>query len=259
MEKDFDIKAFNPVIKELNELAMIYWNITINWVDDVENYELCKKAIKLINKKNNEIKKVLKAKREDAKNYQKFIIQQEKNIIWITTGVSDNLKAEIEKINEAKEEIQRKELLPYRNRILKINNLTCSEELLLSFSEEDFSFWIIDQIEIAEREKKEQEKKEAELEKQKKEIEKAKQEAIIETEKRLKKEEQERILNEWLQKKIDEEDRILDKMKKEEQEKKDKKYQAWLKKNKYNNETDIIEYLDWKKAIFRLIDIYIEE
>ena len=218
---EFDIARFNPTIKELNDLKDKYENVKINWIDDKENYELCKYGKRVLSSKRNKIKKTLKRYRQEALDYQKFIIREEKKILDIILTTENNLVWEIEKVDNENLKIKKAKYLPNRYKILKLNNLICDDEdLLLSFDWDWFLEYVNSLIEI---------KKETE---------------------------QQMIIEEAIQFKIDAEDKILDDMKREEKEAKDKKYQSWLIENEYDEDTDIIEYENWTKVLYRKVSTY---
>ncbi len=250
MEKQFDMSRFSNTIKEFEDLKDKRKDFKINWVDDIEWYELCKHTTRELVGKKNKVKKVLKWYRQEAIDFQKYIIENEKMITWIIEWVELQLKWERQRIDDEKLMLKKKKILPNRYRVLKINKLYCEEdneelEELLGFSPDEFIEYI-DEKNI-ERDKR------IEAERQRKlEDNRIRKEEKIKTEKRMQKDREEKNKQLEINRLQQAENKKNEEIKRIEEEKNNQKYQARLKENNYNEKTDIIK----DKILYRQVSIY---
>lgn len=186
-----NIEKFNPKKTELIQLAESCKNLVINGVDDKEGYDLVnRKRIELKNARV-EITKTGKSLRAEALNFQRAVIEKEKEFIAIIEPLEIDLENKQKEIDDEKEKIKRMELLPERNeKLLKIN-LKVTDDEILSMDDLAFHTFLNDKTTefLAEKERLLEEERIKEEERKRKEAEeKAEQERQAE----LKKQEEER-------------------------------------------------------------------
>ncbi len=262
----FTLDEFNPTVEELTTLSTKYKGLKISWIDDKEWYEIVKRAQLDLWKKRVHIVKTLKEYRNDAIQFQKKVIQQEKDLVAIIEWTEDELKEERKRIDIEIEMEMRKKMLPERYELLKGVWHEMQEEEILKMDWNAFNFM----IQMKKQQKFEAEKRKLEEEKAKFEAEKVKiqeEKDKIENEKKeiAQKAENERLQGIAVEKaKIETENRMIAEQKKAEEQKiqrekeekerleADKKYNSWLKENKYDEKDCII--ID--KKMYRFVSEY---
>lgn len=106
-----EIKKFNIADATIAEWKETYGSLTINGLDDKENYEIVNTARTFIKKKRIEVEKVGKEMRGDAIKFQKAVIAEEKRIIELIDPIETHLENEKKRIDDLKEQLkQEKEL-----------------------------------------------------------------------------------------------------------------------------------------------------
>ena len=195
---EFNLEKFNPTVAELQALAKQYTWLSISGVEDKEWYELVKKAQMDLKTKRVHIKKTLKQFREEAIQFQKSVITQEKELVWIIDWVEQELKNERARIDRLKELKKRQKALPKRKELLKSKGIVVDDNIILEMDYEAFLDFVrakeqemleLEKERIA-KEREELDKARIEIERQK-EIENAKKEAVKEAERKAK---QDRII-----------------------------------------------------------------
>ena len=246
------LQEFNPTVAELTNLAESYKWLKINWVEDKEWFEKVKQAKKDLSEKRNHITKTLKAYRENAIKFQKDVISKEKELVGIIEPVEDELKRELERINQEIEMKEREAILPMRiKEITEIWYIVASQSIILWMNDNEFMIYCNElkakkyeeqklQLEKIEREKQEKE----EAEKRQKELDEAKEKARIETEQKAEQdkiEAEKRHQEEIERLKIEQEQKIEREKQAEIQRQKDiengKLFQEFLESNWYNENT----------------------
>ncbi|MDA3837251.1 MAG: hypothetical protein PF542_06545 [Nanoarchaeota archaeon] len=288
MKKQVDI--FKPGLAELQKMATRLKGVKIVDTKDVEGYKNAKEAKTELAKMRIIITKFGKEQRKEARDYASEVIRQEKEHLALIVPVEDDIKKQIDAVDEEKRMEERKVLLPSRKKMLEGIETKMTDEEILLMDEQCFSehFSQLRNDYLFEKERKLQEreaqlKREKELEEARKiareeEIENAKI-ARIEEKKRAddelkrveqeKKDEIERLKQEQIDKeareKRDAEELIIRKeneakrFAEEERVKKleieaDKKYQKFLADNKYNEETDLLNQFKDEIFMYRLVN-----
>lgn len=261
-----DIQKFSPAKAEIQSAVEEVKNLTINGIDDVAGYEAVKLGKKRLAEYRIDITKFGKKQREEALAYQREVLRQEKELLEMIEPTELRLKGELEAIDEEKKRQERIVLLPTRIKMLEEIGIKLLDAEILRMDEKEFSEYYnteklayLERKAQVEREEREKKEREAEIERLKQEaVEKAKKEAEEKAElekkelaEKAEKEKQEAIdkikreQEEKDRKAKEEADRIKqaeeERMKKEKEDKekaeKNKKYQDWLKKHGYNEQT----------------------
>ena len=242
---NFDIQKFNPTVAELTNLSNQYKGLKIAGIEDKDWYEKVKKAQLDLRDKRVYIEKTLKEVRQKAIDFQKAVIQQEKDLVAIIDWTEKELKAERARIDELVKIEERKKVLPARKEELERCWILASDEQILAMDSDQFNQFVKDEVfrMLQEKQKKEEEerlaKERAEAEKKRQEeLEQARKEAearaIAETEARLKREAE-------AKRKAEEEKKLQQQ----------KAYQAWLEENGYDPSKHIIQ-TEWDKKVMYL-------
>lgn len=256
---EFNLEKFNPTVWELSTLSDQFKNLKIDWINDTKWYEIVKTAQFQLRDKRLYITKTLKDYRQEAISFQKAVIKQEKDLLWIIEETENKLITERKRVDELKQiEIRKKYLSERKEDCIKVW-LDLSDDYLLSLSNDRFNNIVM----IKKEENIEEEKRKIEIEKQKieeekqviirkKEIEEAKEEAkkeaLIEAEYKIKKQYEENI------QRINKQEEI--KKAQEEKELKFAKIQNWLNENNYNPENMLVE-TNWKtKILYKQISTF---
>lgn len=259
METNFTMQEFNPTVIELTNLSESYKWLKINWIDDKEWYEIVKRAQLDLRDKRVSITKLGKSMRDAANEYNRKVLEKEKELIWIIEDTEKELKSERERIDNQIEIERRKKILPFRIKQLEDNYLSIpEEEFLLSMDADWFDKYVLNQREqrIIDAERKAREEQEEKIRKENEEKirKEAVEKAIKETEDRIIREQKEKELKDK-QLKEQEEKRKLDEQKKIEA---NKKYQKWLSDNSFNEaEYMIVDFPPFKKVMFKKVSEYI--
>lgn len=255
---NFDIQKFNPTIAELTRLSDQYKGLKIAGIEDKDWYEKVKRAQLDLRDKRVYIEKTLKEVRQKAIDFQKAVIQQEKDLVAIIDWTEKELKAERARIDELVKIEGRKKVLPARKEELERCGILASDEQILTMDSDQFNQFVKDEVfrMLQEKQKKEEEerlaKERAEAEKKRQEeLEQARKEAearaIAETEARLKREAEEKEARA----KAEAEAEAKRKAEEEKKLQQQKAYQAWLEENGYDPNRHIIE-TEWDKKVMYL-------
>ena len=259
---NFTLEKFNPTLNELKELAEKHNWLDINWIDDKEWYENVKEALKELRDKRVYITKTLKNYRQEAIDFQRAVLEHEKELIWIISNTEDSLKEKKQKIDKLILIKKTEEILPVRKWILDSAWIKYNDDDILEMDDKDFAKFMIEEKQklIEEEEKRKQE--EADKKQRESELEKAKQEAELKAKKEAEekakieaelaekkhKEEIDRIRKEQEEKEEAEKQKKLDEEKKAKEEKerveKMEKYNKWKDENWYN-EKDFMIQREW--------------
>lgn len=114
MTEQFNIEQFNPTTAELMAIADKYRWIKICWLEDYKWMDLALEAKRDLASKRIYITKTLKTLRDWAIKFQKDVIVKEKELVWIVEEVENEIKAEIQKVEDEKERLKRIESMPFR-------------------------------------------------------------------------------------------------------------------------------------------------
>lgn len=176
---DQNLNKFNPTVAELTALVESTKSITATDLKDKKQLEVVKQ--KRIELKNARIKitKIGKDLREDAINFQKAVITQEKELIGIIEPEEERLEAIEEEAKQLFIREERLKLLPIRKeKLLAIDGVTewATDEQLLAINTEQYEAFYNtcvadhnEKVRIAEEAKIEEERKAFEEEKRKEE------------------------------------------------------------------------------------------
>jgi hypothetical protein len=244
-----EIQKFSPAKLEIQTAVEKVKGLTIKGIEDEQGYLDVKTARKTLGDYRIDITKFGKKQRQEALDYQREVLRQEKELLVMIEPEETRLKNELEKIDEEKKIIARRVLLPTRTKMLEDIKIKLLDAEILGMDEKEFSAYyteqkmLFDQNKEAERLRKEQEKQQkADFEKQKKEavkiaVKAAEEKAEIEKKEALDKlrEDQENFAKkekEALEKKQAdiEAKKAQEKVEKEKQER-SRKYINWLKNN----------------------------
>lgn len=189
MQHDLNIEKFNPTVKELTDLAESYSKLEIKGVDDTAGYKAMDAARKKLKETRVRIEKDGKLLRADALEFQRRVIAKEKELIGLIEPIEIELSMKQKRINDEKEMIRRKKLMPERVARLLSIGVTISEETLLFMEDEKFAAYFNSKNAefLAEKERKLKAEKEEAERKQREEQEK------IDAEKRKIEEEKARL------------------------------------------------------------------
>ena len=166
------IEKFNPTVAELTKKAESCKNLIIKGIDDKEGYEAVHKARMDLVKTRGDVKRTGKELRAEANAFSKAVIEKEKELLKIIVPVEEDLKAKQAKIDEEKEIIKRKELLPIRKERLKEIDIELTDDEINLMDASRFSEFF--------NKKKEEylNKKELEMQEAKRKAEEAERKAI---------------------------------------------------------------------------------
>ena len=291
---ELNIEKFDPTTDELNKMVMASKRIVVTDINDKAQIEVVRKARIELKGARVAITKRGKEMREEAITFQKAVIAKEKELVAIIEPEELRLEAIEEEVKEKKLKEERVALLPVRHEQLeKIGDgLLCDDEALLAMDTEQFSAYLnmrvaakneADRLVLEEEKRKVQEevlRQEREKDAQERE-KKAREEAQLEAERQLKlakdesdlrvqreKEEGERKVREEKERaerevKENTEREAKEKAEKEalakvEQEKLEakKKYQAWLKKNEYDETTHYLRNENGVITLYKIVATY---
>jgi len=166
--ESLNLEKFSPTKAELARMADESNTLIINGIDDREGYQRVHEArVKLKSTRVN-LEKIGKMLRMDALIFQKKVIETEKELIAIIEPAEQLLQSKQEAIDEEKERVKRKALLPARQEQLKEIDLIIADDLLLLMDDTKFIefFNTKKSLFLAEKERKIQEeadRKQAEL------------------------------------------------------------------------------------------------
>lgn len=290
---DLNLEKFNPTKAEIATLVADAKGLTIKGIDDKEGYQKVHETRIALKNARVAIQKTGKVLRQDAIDFQRKVIEKEKELVSLIEPTEVELEEKQKFIDGEKEKAKRRELLPDRVAKLKEIDVVVEEEFLLVMDDTQFDTFFNQQhslfLQAKERKiKEEQEKAEAErlrkekIERDKLEAEQAKvreAEAKVEAEKRkleqqkeAEKQEKKRQA-ELEQARKDEAARVEreakdkakheaeEKKRKEAELKKQKAYQDFLKKNGYTEAKKKNFYIldeGNKVTLFKKVDEFIK-
>lgn len=253
---ELSVNVFVPIVAELQALAAEARAVDIN------DAEAVKKSRLALRDKRVEVTKKCKEFRDDANAFAKAVIAKEKELIAIIEPEEERFKQIEAEAKLKKEREERLAILPTRKeRLASIgDNVTVTDEELLDMDGSTFEGYInarlaakneADRAEIA---RKEAELKEREEAAKREEEAKAREEKARQEEReRIEREQKEKEEREAREKKEAEEKAERERIAKEEAEAEEKrkleaskKFQTWLQKQGYTEET---------KADFKLVDL----
>lgn len=126
-----------------------YSSLKINGIDDAEGYQAVKSAATKCRNTRTLAVKICKAGRADAVAEQKRWLSKENEIVDTIESVESPLKAMIDAIDAEKENQRQIKLrrgqLPLRQEQLKAINMELTEEQILSYSDESWYVWMLEQ------------------------------------------------------------------------------------------------------------------
>lgn len=217
-EEELTLDKFNPTVVELHRMVEVSKSITATDLKDKEQLAIVKENRITLMRARTSIQKAGKALRENAIDFQRKVLEKEKELIAIIEPEEDRLAAieEEAKLNAIREE--RLEKLPQRKeRLAQVLADLPSDEYLLTLDAEAFESYLndcraarleeerveLDQQKRAEQEKMDEERKkleddrlQLELEKreeqQKKEVREAEERGRIEAATRAKQEQEQK-------------------------------------------------------------------
>lgn len=145
---DTVLRRANVTEQVLAELKT-YSTLTINGVEDVEGYAAVKQAATKCRNTRTLAVKICKAGREDAVAEQKRWLAKEKEVVSQIEEVEGRLKSQVEVIDaeiENQRQIKiRRGQLPLRQEQLKAISMELTEEQILSYSDESWYVWMLEQ------------------------------------------------------------------------------------------------------------------
>lgn len=144
---DFSIEKFNPTVAELTTLAQSYENLSIDGIEDKEWYEMVKRAQLDLRDKRLFIVATMKNYRQEAIDFQKKVIEKEKELVAIIDGTEKALKIKREEIDELAKQEERKKILPARKDELERNGIVADDEYVLSLTSDQFNKFVMDKRE----------------------------------------------------------------------------------------------------------------
>lgn len=275
------IISFNPTKAHIQKIIERVKSFSIKGIDDKEGYSIVKKAKKELGDCRIKITKYGKSKRVEAIAIQREVLRQEKELLSLITPTENKFKKELQAIDQAKERKEREILLPSRKKLVESVGGGLTDEDILDMNEKMFAEVYKEMktdFDEAQRIKKENER----LEKKRlKDLEKAKEQARAEAKIEAERERKEAIANERLKAKRAKQ-KIIDDQKRKEQERleaeaeakrqaeaeakaekkrqekleADKKFQKFLKDNKYDENTDILQRDEKEVRLYRLVNTF---
>lgn len=234
MEKQ--LEKFNPTVAELQKMVEATKGITATDLTDATQLAVVKENRLKLRDARTTITKIGKDLRADALEYQRAVIAKEKELLAIIEPEEARLKKIEDEAKHLEEMEKRAQVLPWRREQVAgiadgLENPT--DEMLLDMDDEAFNAYVatrkaakLDRMEAEARAKEDAERRE-------KEKEEAAERARIEERQRMEREQKEK------EERATKEAEEARKREAEEQEKaeKNKKYQNFLKKNGYTEET----------------------
>jgi hypothetical protein len=139
-----NIEVFNPVLAELQTLKEKYATLEVTDINDEVGYQRLKEADKELVHARTSVNKIGKSERDDTNAYSKAVIELEKKALEITAETEAKVKANIARIDQAKERATRVVELPARRKQMaevEARELTDDEILDMSYTQfRDFIF-----------------------------------------------------------------------------------------------------------------------
>ena len=147
--EEFDLAKFDPNLAALTEIADSYRSLTIAGIDDKDGYDKVHAARMDLKARRVTVEKTAKAARQKAVDFQKNVIAHEKQLIAIIEPLELSLHTMENSIDEEKERIKRRALLPERREKCEAIGLTLVlDDTLLSMDPERFVSWYNEQKEV---------------------------------------------------------------------------------------------------------------
>lgn len=141
--ENFKIDKFDPLKKEITDLVESVKK-TVASSTGAEGYDLMKENKKALQSRRIAIVKDMKSDRDGALQFQRAIIQIEKELLGIIKPVEDDLLGKIKEIDEAKAREERKELLPDRKLMLADIKIELSDDAILYMDDNAFASYHYD-------------------------------------------------------------------------------------------------------------------
>lgn len=142
------LQKANITQQVLNELKT-YSSLTINGVDDNQGYQTVKSAVSKCRNTRTLAVKICKSGRDESNRISKAWIEKEKEVVGQIEEVESVLKQRIESIDaeiENQRQIKlRRGQLPLRQEQLKAINMELTEDEILSYSDESWYVWMLEQ------------------------------------------------------------------------------------------------------------------
>lgn len=229
---ELNIELLTPKVLELQGVAEKYKGLVITGIEDRAGYQIVDEARKDLKKRRVEIQKFAKEIRDEAIQFQKKVIEKEREVIAIIEPLEIELGNKQKTIDDEKLKIKMMELLPSRKEKLKEIGVEGVDDLIVLMNEVKFSeYYSFKKSEYLEKKEAELRAKEAEIARQQ-EIEEARQQAKKDAEDKAKRDAEiakldaERKLLEVKEKAKREKQDLIDKQKREKQEKIDAENEA---------------------------------
>lgn len=134
-----NIEKFNPTKAEITALVDKYKGLTITGIDDKAGYEAVHKARMELKAVRVNITKTGKSMREEALKFQKDVIAKEKDLVEMVEPTERDLEAKQKAIDEEKEKIKRKAILPERKEKLDAIGVNYDDDSILLLDENQFT------------------------------------------------------------------------------------------------------------------------
>lgn len=245
-----NLEKFDPNKEALVSMASQFKDIVIAGVADKEGYAKVHEARMRLKNARVNIQKTGKMLRADALAFQKAVIEKEKELIAVIEPTERELEEKQKAVDEEKEKIKRQSLLPARKETLKEIEVVVEDEFLLLMDNTRFTEFVnAKKAEYLEAKEAALQKEKAKMEAEKRRIEEEKEAALREEKHKIeieqaRKEAEEKAKQEMIeQAEREKQQRIM--LEKEAADKlsRKKKYQDFLKKNEWTEETKDNFYL----------------
>jgi len=281
MKNNMKIQAFNPTKSEIITAVKKVENLTIKNIDDEAGYATVKTAKKTLAGYRTSITKFGKEQRQEAIKWQKEVLRQEKELLFIISPTENKLKGKLEVFDKAKERKEREVLLPTRRKLIDDIEGELNDDEILAMDEKEFAE-VYGEMKILYDQEQERKKEAKELEKKRLEdLEKAKKQARAEAKIEAEQEKKEAIANEKRKAK-EAKQKIIDEQNKKERERleaeaeekrraeveaqaekkrqeileKDKKFREFLENNGYDKNTDILKPDEKEVELYRIVNTF---
>ena len=172
--ESLNIEKFNPNKAELQKVVDKYSSLKIQNVDDKEGYSKVDYARKDLKQKRVLITNTGKELRAEAITFQRSVINIEKELVGIIEPLEKSLQEKQDKINDEKEMVKKRKLLPERREKMELIELDVDDDFILKMDNNEFYSFYNEKRETYFGGKRLAEEKKIADEKQKIEDEKAK-------------------------------------------------------------------------------------
>lgn len=137
--ENLNIEKFNPTKAEIARLVSSYKSLEIKGIEDKPGYLAVDEARKELKKVRINIQKTGKSMREEAVKFQKDVIDKEKELVAMVEPTELELEEKQRIIDEEKEKIKRQKLLPERKEKLQAILIVVEDDFLLLMDETKFA------------------------------------------------------------------------------------------------------------------------